>query len=306
MQNVAHRTGLSPYVIRAWENRYGAVKPARSAAGHRRYTERDVQRLMFLQRATRSGHRISSLAALPATQLRELIRRADSERPSDNRHDGGDPADISRNECIRAVRLLDEPALAAALEKALVRFGYQGLLRRIISRLAEQIGELWRKGTITAAHEHFFTSTARLFVGRLVQQFAIPTHAPALIAATPTGQHHELGAFIVAVAAMHLGWRSIYLGTSLPAAEIAGAVLQANAAVLVLSIVYPADDPNLAGELREIRKLLPGKAILVGGRAARSYGRVLTGIKARLVDEIVDLPDELDAFRAGQALNSRN
>jgi MerR family transcriptional regulator, light-induced transcriptional regulator len=186
------------------------------------------------------------------------------------------------------------------LEKALVRFGQQGLLLRIVAPLAEQVGQMWRQGELTAAHEHFFTATARTFMGTLAQQFAVSDDAPVLVAATPAGQYHELGAFMAAVAATYLGWRGVYLGCSLPAAEIAAAVIQLEAPVLVLSIIYPADDRKLPNELQTIRKRLPDTTLIVGGRVAHSYNAVLKRIKARIVDDIAGLGDELDKIRASR------
>ena len=296
IQTVSRRTGLSRHSIRAWEKRYGAVKPARSATGQRRYSEADIQRLIQLERLTRAGHSIGTVVSLPGSQLRQLLSSAGQPAAADTLDASLDRE--LRGECIAAVRAMDEAQLAAALEKALLRLGHQGLLGRVCAPLAEQIGELWRQGEITAAHEHFFTAVARTFFGNIAQQFAIAPDAPALIAATPVGQHHELGAFMAAVCATHLGWRAIYLGPSLPSAEIAGAVLQVDAPVLVLSIVYPADDRHLLSELRALRKRLPATNLLVGGRSARSYRPTLKAIQARLVEDIAQLGDELDAIRA--------
>jgi DNA-binding transcriptional MerR regulator len=39
IQTVAERTGLTPHVIRAWERRYRAIEPERSAGKHRLYSE---------------------------------------------------------------------------------------------------------------------------------------------------------------------------------------------------------------------------------------------------------------------------
>ena len=66
------------------------------------------------------------------------------------------------------------------------------------------------------------------------------------------------------------GWRAIYLGPSLPAAEIAGAAMQNQARVVALSIIYTADDhPNVERELYDLRRFLrKDVAVLVGGRAA--------------------------------------
>jgi MerR family transcriptional regulator, light-induced transcriptional regulator len=296
VQSVARRAGLSAHTIRAWEKRYRAVRPARSRAGQRRYTEADVQRLVLLGRATNAGHAIGTIAHLPDSQLRRLLNGS-GERGTKSM--GAALDEEFRRECIAAVEAMNEPALIGALEKALVRFGQQGLLRRIVAPLAEQIGELWRHGELTAAHEHFFTATARTFIGTLAQQFAISADAPVLVAATPAGQYHELGAFMAAVSATYLGWRGVYLGCSLPAAEIAAAVIQVEAPVLVLSIIYPCDDRNLPNELRAIRKRLPDTILIVGGRVARSYGAVLKPINARVVDDIAQFGDELDKIRAG-------
>ena len=61
---VARRTGLSPHVIRAWERRYGAVEPERSATGRRLYSDTEIERLQALERATRAGHSIGQIAQL--------------------------------------------------------------------------------------------------------------------------------------------------------------------------------------------------------------------------------------------------
>ena len=42
---VALRTGLTPHVLRAWENRYGLLQPVRSPGGFRLYSEADEWRI---------------------------------------------------------------------------------------------------------------------------------------------------------------------------------------------------------------------------------------------------------------------
>jgi methylmalonyl-CoA mutase cobalamin-binding subunit len=201
---------------------------------------------------------------------------------------------------------LNQRNLTYALDNAVVRFGLQGLLRRILAPLAEEIGELWRRGEITAAHEHFFTAVVRTFLGQTSQQFALAADAPALVAATPAGQLHELGAFLTAVTASHLGWLAIYLGCSLPAEEIAAAVIQVKARVLALSIIHPPDDSHLRTELRAIRRRLPDVNLIVGGRAASSYRGVLKSINARVTSDLVNLGDQLDAIRAHYLTTQRS
>jgi MerR family transcriptional regulator, light-induced transcriptional regulator len=56
---LARRTGVSVSTIRAWERRYGFPVPRRLESGHRRYTPRDVEAILW---ALRDRHAGSSIA----------------------------------------------------------------------------------------------------------------------------------------------------------------------------------------------------------------------------------------------------
>ncbi len=72
---VSSYTGLSTHVLRAWERRYHAVNPNRSAGGRRLYTQADIDRLLLLKQVVDSGHAISNVACLAKTKLIELADR---------------------------------------------------------------------------------------------------------------------------------------------------------------------------------------------------------------------------------------
>src|SRR5687768_15199559 len=84
IQVAGRLTGLSPSLIRAWEQRYGAVEPDRTSTQRRLYSQADIDRLRLLKELTASGHAISQIAKLPDAKLRELTiqspNRANSER----------------------------------------------------------------------------------------------------------------------------------------------------------------------------------------------------------------------------------
>ena len=42
MKAVIKETGLTPATLRAWERRYGLIRPHRTAKGHRLYTQGDI------------------------------------------------------------------------------------------------------------------------------------------------------------------------------------------------------------------------------------------------------------------------
>ena len=67
---VARLTGLSAYVIRIWEHRYGAVKPERTGTNRRLYSLPQIERLTLLREMSQAGHNIGLIARLPTERLR--------------------------------------------------------------------------------------------------------------------------------------------------------------------------------------------------------------------------------------------
>jgi DNA-binding transcriptional MerR regulator/methylmalonyl-CoA mutase cobalamin-binding subunit len=298
IKTVARMTGLSVHLIRMWEKRYQAVSPQRTRTNRRLYSDADIKRLNYLRMATAAGHAISNVASLPLQTLRSMIAKSAASVGRPRNKVVLPPSVAFQQSALRAVKEMDTAALSDALEKALVALGHQGLLTEVVSPLASTVGEHWRSGKFSAAHEHFLTAALKIFLGHLSSQFAARPDSPHLIVGTPAGQLHELGAVIVRDAAAQVGWNTTYLGPSLPAAEIAGAAIQNNVMAVALSIVYPDDDPNLPAELTALRRFLPKQVkILAGGRAAESYLATLANIGATVTDDIGEFCNELDRLR---------
>lgn len=299
---VARRTGLSAHVIRIWEKRYGAVEPERTGTNRRLYSDEQIERLSLLRNITQGGHSIGHVAKLTTEKLRQLAKESHDTNGQTSRSRATAPAFAAANtfldECVAAVKSLDGRALDETLKRASTDLGAQGLLQRVVAPLAQTIGDLWRDGTITAAHEHFASAVIRVFLGHAARPFAGTESAPVLVVATPAGQIHELGALLVGAAAANLGWHVTYLGASLPAAEITGAARQNRARAVALSLVYPEDDPRMEGELMRLHESLPPEVtILVGGRATPAYRDALEKIGALQMNDLTHLCSILDDLR---------
>ena len=324
IQVVARLTGLSPHVIRVWEKRYGVVVPHRTATRRRLYTEKDIDRLKCLAKATEAGHSIGLIAKLKDTELSRLSGEngVSVGNNGGGALDGGSPGGNGRvsspaaapSERVMAGRDIESGLVLAALnatrefsgselnsvlERGALQFGLNGVLQRVVCPFARGVGELWQRGEMTSAHEHFASGQIRDFLARTTRVYGNVEGAPRAIVATPAGQIHELGAVIVAAAAAHAGWRVIYLGVSLPAAEIAGAALQNGARAVLLSLVYPADDRQIPGELLQLRRYLsPGTAIICGGRSAGGYAETLREISAVMPEDLAGLTSLLASLRS--------
>lgn len=302
---VARRTGLSPDVIRAWERRYGAVSPSRTSTSRRLYSDEDVERLLLLAQVTAAGRRIGDVARLSPAKLRAMVEEdreaASRVGVSGPAASGATSAERHLAAALEAVRTLDAAALERVLGEAAMHLAAPLLIDGVLVPLMSIAGELWRSGELRPAHEHLLTAVVRSFLGSRGNGVASEP-APELVVATPTGQRHELGALIAAVAAAADGWRVTYLGADLPAEDIAAATLGRGARAVALSIIFPADDPRMVPELRTLRARLGEKiALLVGGASARSYAGLLDAVDARVLTSFGELREALRALRADGA-----
>lgn len=62
--DVAERCGINPVTLRAWQRRYGLLKPQRSEGGHRQFDEDDIRRIEEIKRWIKSGVPVSKVKAL--------------------------------------------------------------------------------------------------------------------------------------------------------------------------------------------------------------------------------------------------
>lgn len=305
---VARRTGLSTHLIRAWEKRYSTVQPERNEGNRRLYRTEDIERLMMLKKATDAGHNIGDIARLPTDRLQLLVSQ-ESASPvavvAGKRLETAPAAGIPQTieDAYAAVEAMNNVQLEAVLDRGSVEFGQVRLLGEIIVPLVERIGEAWQAGRLKVAQEHVASSCIRTFLGQMARPIAMNAGAPVVVVTTPSGQLHELGAVLVAAAATHRGWRVVYAGACLPSEEIVSLVRAQGARLVALSIVHPEDDPNLPGELKRLRRLLPVETkIVVGGRASAGYHAVLSEIEAIRVGSLSQLDGVLDQMRRGPAV----
>ena len=308
IQVVSQRTGLTPDVLRVWERRYGAVRPSRSETGRRLYSDHDVEHLLLLRRATLAGRNIGQVAQLKTKELRRLVetdeaalarvpRGAEPGFGARSRQSDGE-AGAYLDQAVTSVRNLDTESLEKALSLATLDLTPAAVVDDVVVPLMNEIGRLWEGGELRVVHEHMTSAVVRTFLGNHTARGSLPESAPLILAGTPAGQLHELGALVVVGVAATAGWRSIYLGPNLPAEEFASAARQKGARVIALSLLYPSDDSGVVTELRRLRKLAPAETdIVVGGPAASGYRTVVEEIGAHRLDDLDGLRAVLDGLR---------
>ena len=93
---LSRRSGVSPELLRAWERRYGLLRPTRSPGGLRLYSADDLDRVREMQQHLAGGLAAAEAAALAA---RSAEAEPDPRLPT-----------AARDELAAALEAFDEPA----------------------------------------------------------------------------------------------------------------------------------------------------------------------------------------------------
>jgi DNA-binding transcriptional MerR regulator/methylmalonyl-CoA mutase cobalamin-binding subunit len=270
---VARATGLSAHVLRAWERRYGAIEPRRTAGGTRRYTESELRRLLLLRRALAAGHAIGAVARLPASTIERMLEESEPPRPS------------ATQGVLAALQRLDGREAERLLAMHLAALGPRAFAYEIAIPLLQEVGRRWERGELSVAAEHLGSSLARSLLGTALRASDGAARGPALLFSTPSGERHEFGLLVGALLAAASGVQVVYLGPDLPAGEVAEAARTLGAGVVVIGVValHRRDTQRYVDELR---RSLPAETEVWVGGATGADVEVGPGVV-----RLVDLPD---------------
>jgi MerR family transcriptional regulator, light-induced transcriptional regulator len=245
---VARRTGVPAATLRKWEQRYGVLRPTRSAGGHRRYSDVDVDRVEWLKARLAEGYRIAEASALLGGETAGASTRANDLRDS----------------LYRAVSASDIGAMRSLLDQAFALRDVESTLTQVIAPLLVRTGEGWADGDLTVAQEHVLSAEVRARLEPLLTATVHGVRGSIVLACAP-GERHELGPLMLGVLLRRDGWRVIFLGADTPLAGAAAMVAEAGASALCLSASMQPRAERLARELKNLK--LARTEVVVGGRA---------------------------------------
>ena len=293
---VARRVGIAEITLRAWERRYGAVTPARSARGQRLYTAADIERIALLHALSRAGAAISSLAELPTATLRAMAPdvAAQVAQVADETGEAArasQPAPTPAHDftlCTRAVAALDFDRLQRVLMRLVLELGTLAFLDEIATPLCAWIGEEWSHGRLSEVQESTASTVIRQVFAFLLETLRRERRQRHVVLATLAGERHEFGAMMAGIVAAFDGWSYHYLGVDLPASTVGATAKRLDATLLAVSVVAPRNVARHARELVELRRAVGRRIpIVVGGAAAPLLHGAVDDVRGVRIDSLV-------------------
>lgn len=221
---LSRRVGVSPEVLRAWEARYGLLRPERTEGGLRLFSEEDERRVHLMRRNIAAG--------LSAAEAARLARQGESPVGRGRERAAGF-AEIEST-LTHSLDALDEPAAQAALDELFRTFALPFALSEVILPVLRRVGERWAAAEMGVAHEHFASNVIGARLRALTRGWGNGV-GPHAVLACPPGERHELGLLCFGLALRERGWRITYLGAETPLREIGDALAELVPSIVVLS-----------------------------------------------------------------------
>jgi MerR family transcriptional regulator, light-induced transcriptional regulator len=244
---LARRTSLSPEVLRAWERRYGLLRPARTTGGYRLYSEEDAERVLRMQELISSG-----IAAAEAARL------ALEDPPA------AAAADDLAADLRSAVDAFDEARAHQAFDRLLARLSVEAVLGQAVLPFLHELGERWERGEATVAQEHFASQFLRGRLLGLARGWDRGVGPRAVLACVP-GEQHDLPLVVFGIALREHGWRITFLGADTPVETLVKAASTLAPAAVVVSATQQERLEASARALAAAARDLP---LWVGGAGA--------------------------------------
>ena len=259
IRTVASLTGVNAITLRAWERRYGLIRPQRTPKGHRLYTRQHVD---LIQRVLAMVER-----GVPIGRVREALEAAG---PEPTEAPGKGPWRDYLERMADAIARFDEAALDEVYDEALSLHPIERVSRLLLVPLLVSLGLRWKKVSGGIAEEHFFAVCLRNKLGARLHHRKRLATGWRLLAACAPGEQHEIGLLLFALAAHDAGLRVVLLGPDTPLPEIAIAVRRAGCdAAVISSAVDPA--PGLLEHELPALAAKAGVPVFVGGSVSERH-----------------------------------
>ncbi|HYK07713.1 MAG TPA: MerR family transcriptional regulator [Gaiellaceae bacterium] len=251
---LSERVGVSPGLLRAWETRYGLLRPLRTEGGFRLYSAEDEERVRTMQRHLDAG--------VPASEAARLARAEGAES------EGVRPAGVALlgDELRDALDRLDEPAANTALDRLLAGLTIETVLRDVVLVYLRELGDRWARGEASVAQEHFASNVLRGRLLGLARGWGNRSGPTTVLACAP-GEFHDLPLMIFGLVLAGRGRGITYLGPDTPVATIHDALAEVDAQLVVVSATATE---RFAPVERDLARLAAEVPVAIAGAGATS------------------------------------
>ncbi len=267
IKDLENISGIKAHTIRIWEKRYNLFQPKRTDTNIRYYSSESLLKLLNVALLNKHKYKISKIAEMSDEQVKVTAREL-----SFNYAVG----DEAINSFKISMFQFDKVLFNNTYNKLLHKKTFRQIFKDVFVPFLENIGLLWQTDTLLPAHEHFISNL-------IIQKIQLNTENLEYIATKedltyvlflPDGEIHEIGLLYLNYELVLRGYRTIYLGQSLPLSNLSYFFGSDTKMCFVSSMTVKPYEDKIVGYFKEIDDIL----------STTSHNFIGIGNKAMLVE----------------------
>lgn len=253
IKDLENLSGIKAHTIRIWEKRYNVLVPMRSDTNIRVYNLVSLQKLLNITLLHDFGYKISKIATYPEEEIPRLVREIITEKSI-------------KNHAISAFKMaminFDQELFFSTYSKLLSEKSFKEVFYEVFIPLMTEMGLLWQAHTISPAHEHFisYLIKQKLLINTEKLQVLRPTKTDKVfVLSLPMNEMHELGLMYLNYETLLHGYKTIYLGESVPVESLTDLKSHFDSIVFVSYITVQPDKDAINDYIDQMIEDLSGE-----------------------------------------------
>ena len=206
-------SGIKAHTIRIWEQRYNIINPNRTDTNIRHYTDEDLKSILNIGILNNCGYKISKIAKMHRDEITASVLEI-----TGNNFD----VNVQIDNLIIAMAEMDEDRFEKFLSANILRSGFERTFLEILHPFMVKVGVLWLTNSINPAQEHFISNLVRqkliAAIDGIVNNYNDDT--PKCLLYLPENELHEINLLFANLVLKQQGFKTIYLGQSVPYSDI--------------------------------------------------------------------------------------
>ncbi len=208
---VARRLGIAPGTLRTWDRRYGLGPSDHCVGEHRKYTQEDFARLLYMHKLVISGVSPAEAAKLAVAHQPEFAPNELSSIPTVDGH--------LVTSMYRASQVLDRTSVELGIRAQIEKSGVAATWVNLLVPLLCLIGEEWERTGEGIASEHMVSDVIKKVLGEKINVVHPRNQVPVLLACIGE-EMHSLAITALAASLAELDIQVQFLGARTPTEAI--------------------------------------------------------------------------------------
>ena len=278
-------SGIKAHTIRIWEKRHNIIQPLRTDTNIRLYSDDDLKKIINVSVLNTQGIKISKIAEMSFDEINRAILDM-SEIKKD--------ASVYIDQLVVSMVDMDEERFEKTLKSVIQQIGFESTVTDVLYPFLEKIGILWQVKKINPAQEHFISNLIRQKIIASIAALPIPIKkSKKAMLFLPEGELHEIGLLFFHYIVRKKGFKTFYLGQSVPHEDLKAVYDVHQPEILIASFISSPSSQQLEKYIKLLSQDFSKATILASGLMLRNTAFIIpknvrTFYKATELSALID------------------